>query len=126
MKNKDKLKSKLKNKKTDGPASKKSKNEIHLRSPLIHLRERLRRGSPELPTLEDITHEAAEARGGNVIEIVEILGDNATEIIEIEDNDNINPQLLIPQPLIHPRDRSKQRKELDIYKKNVELDNFMG
>ena len=96
MKNKDRLKRKLKNKKADGPASKKSKNEIHLISPLIHLRERLRRGSPELPTLEDTTHEAVEARGDNAIEIVEIPDDNATELIEIEDNDNINPQSLIP------------------------------
>ena len=40
-------------------------------------------------------------------------------MIEIED-----PQPLSPQPLIHQRDRLKQRRELDIYKKNLELDNL--
>ena len=62
--------------------------------------------------------------GDNTTEIIEIPDDNMTKIMEIEDDHNVNPQPLIPRSLIHPRDRLKQRKELDIYRKNLELDKF--
>ena len=62
--------------------------------------------------------------GDNTTEIIEIPDDDVTKIMEIEDDHNINPQPLIPRPLIYPRDRLKQRKELDIYRKNLELDKF--
>ena len=60
----------------------------------------------------------------NTIEITEIRDDNLTKIIEIENDYNINRQPLIPQPLIYPRVRLKQRKELDIYNTMLELANL--
>ena len=60
----------------------------------------------------------------NTIEIIEIRDDNLTKIIEIENDYNINPQALIPQPLIYPRVGLKHRKELDVYNTMLELANL--
>lgn len=55
---------------------------------------------------------------GDVYETIEIDDDDDDDVIEIEDDDvNINPQLLIPQPLTHPRNRLKQKKSLTFIRK---------
>ena len=55
---------------------------------------------------------------GDVYETIEIDDNDDDDVIEIEGHDvNINPQLLIPQPLIHPRNRLKQKKSLTCIRK---------